>query len=62
MARKERRDRARLTDEIIRKVWDRLRAGHYQHDIAADLAINQGRISEINTGKRGGHITGLRPA
>jgi hypothetical protein len=23
-----------------------------QHDIAADLGINQGRVSEVNTGKR----------
>lgn len=59
MARKEGRNRAKLTDEIIRKIWKRLRAGHFQHDIAADLGINQGRVSEVNTGKRGGHITGL---
>lgn len=59
MARKDRRFRAKLTDEIIHKIWMRLRAGHHQHDIAADLGVNQGRISEVNTGKRGGHITGL---
>lgn len=53
------RIRVPLNDETIRKVWARLRKGHHQHDIAADLGINQGRISEINTGKRGGHITGL---
>jgi hypothetical protein len=31
----------------------RLALGEIQHDIAADLGINQGRISEVNTGKRG---------
>lgn len=62
MADKSRRIRAKLTDEVIRKIWGRLRAGHFQHDIAADLGINQGRVSEVNTGKRGGHITGLGAA
>ncbi|HEY9091730.1 hypothetical protein [Parasphingorhabdus sp.] len=55
------RKRARLTDDVIRKIWERLKRGHYQHDIAADLGINQGRISEIRTGKRGHHITGRSP-
>lgn len=59
MARRKGRFRAKLTDEVIRNIWARLRKGHNQHDIAADLGINQGRISEVNTGKRGGHITGL---
>lgn len=49
----------KLTDETIRKVWELLRKGRYQHDIAAQFGLNQGRVSEINTGKRGGHITGL---
>ena len=62
MADKERRNRARLTDDVIRAIWARLRRGEYQHDIAADLGLNQGRVSEVNTGKRGSHITGLRPA
>ena len=51
-----------LTDETIRAIWKRLREGDYQHKIAADFDLNQGRVSEINTGKRGSHITGLRPA
>lgn len=59
MAPKKERFRAKLTDEVIRNIWKRLIAGHNQHDIAADLGINQGRISEVNTGKRGCHITGL---
>lgn len=62
MAHRDGRNRAKLTDEIIRAIWNRLKRGDYQHDIAADLGINQGRISEVKTGKRGGHITGLRPA
>ncbi|WP_394730127.1 hypothetical protein [Altererythrobacter sp. GH1-8] len=49
----------KLNDETIRKIWALLREGHYQHDIAAMFGLNQGRVSEINTGKRGGHITGL---
>ncbi|MFN3726647.1 MAG: hypothetical protein ACK4SZ_10115 [Allosphingosinicella sp.] len=56
------RPRHPLTDDIIRIIWARLRKGHFQHDIAADLGCNQGRVSEVNTGKRGSHITGLRPA
>ena len=49
----------KLTDETIRNIWMRLRSGEHQHDIAAAFGLNQGRVSEINTGKRGGHITGL---
>ncbi len=49
---RRRRPRAKLTAEIIAEIRRRLSLGHYQHDIAADLGINQGRISEVNTGKR----------
>ncbi len=56
------RRRSRLTDETIRSIWKRLRSGDFQHDIAADLGINQGRVSEVKTGKRGNHVTGLSPA
>jgi hypothetical protein len=59
---KKGRARAKLTDEIIRIIWERLLGGDYQHDIAADLGLNQGRVSEIKTGKRGNNVTGLRPA
>lgn len=62
MAKRTGRNRAKLTDEIIQAIWSRLKLGEYQHDIAADLGINQGRISEVKTGKRGSHVTGLRPA
>lgn len=46
------RFRAKLTDETIREIQVRLALGHMQHDIAADLGINQGRVSEVKTGKR----------
>lgn len=47
--------RAPYTPEIYRQVKLRLDAGEYQHDIAADLGWNQGRVSEVKTGKRGGN-------
>lgn len=46
------RKRVMLDDEVIWEVRERLARGDFQHDIAADLGINQGRISEIKTGKR----------
>lgn len=46
--------RAKLTPELIAEIRRRLAGGEYQHDIAAELHVNQGRISEINTGKRSG--------
>lgn len=46
------RKRAKLNDETIREIQRRLSHGDIQHDIAADLGINQGRVSEVNTGKR----------
>lgn len=41
-----------LDDEAIWEIRRRLASGDFQHDIAADLGINQGRVSEVNTGKR----------
>jgi len=46
------RVRAKLNDETIWEIRRRLALGQFQHDIAADLGINQGRVSEVNTGKR----------
>ena len=46
--------RAPYTPEIFREVKARIAAGEFQHDIAADLGWNQGRVSEVKTGKRGG--------
>lgn len=53
------RYRAKLTDDVIRNIWNRVCSGEFQHDIAADHGINPGRISEIKTGKRGNHVTGM---
>lgn len=41
-----------LTAQDIADIKVRLRQGDYQHHIAADYGLNQGRISEIKTGKR----------
>ena len=46
------RKRVLLNDEVIWEIRRRLAGGEFQHDIAADLGINQGRVSEVNTGKR----------
>ena len=53
MATIERPERAPYTPETYQLVRARLAAGEYQHDIAADLGWNQGRVSEVKTGKRG---------
>jgi len=50
---KKERDRAPMNEVTYRLIRDRLANGEMQHDIAADLGINQGRVSEVNTGKRG---------
>jgi predicted XRE-type DNA-binding protein len=47
------RDRAPMSEATYRLIRSRLALGEMQHDIAADLGINQGRVSEVNTGKRG---------
>lgn len=47
------RDRAPLNDETYCIIRQRLANGEFQHDIAADLGLNQGRISEVKTGLRG---------
>jgi hypothetical protein len=51
--RPKRRMRAPYTPETYRDVKMRLANGEFQHDIAADLGWNQGRVSEVKTGKRG---------
>jgi hypothetical protein len=42
----------RLTRAQVVDIKRRLYQGDHQHDIAAAYGLNQGRISEINTGKR----------
>ena len=52
-----------VTDKMVHDIWDLLNNSDLaQHQIAALHGVNQGRVSEINTGKRGNHITGLPPA
>ncbi|WP_171240266.1 hypothetical protein [Ruegeria sp. HKCCA5491] len=41
-----------LTPEQVSTIKARLAQGDFQHRIAADFDLNQGRISEIATGKR----------
>lgn len=48
----DKRKRTPLTSETIWEIRRRLARGEFQHDIAADLGINQGRVSEVKTGKR----------
>lgn len=62
MATQTGRNRVKLSDSVVRDIMERLRRGEYQHDIAADYGINQGRISEINTGKRGFRGSGGQPS
>lgn len=45
----------KLTDEDAVEIVRRYDAGEAQHVIAAAFAVNQGRISEIVTGKRFPH-------
>ncbi|WP_146190607.1 hypothetical protein [Marinicauda salina] len=45
-----------LTPKDLLAIKRRLKRGDLQHEIAADYRINQGRISEINTGKRSAEI------
>ena len=56
------RDRAPMNDDTYRLIWKRLLKGDLGQDIAADLGINPGRVSEVKTGQRGSHITGIKRA
>lgn len=51
-----------LTPKDVADIRKRLLRGEYQHDIAADYGLNQGRISEINTGKRHAGDSGMPQA
>lgn len=51
--RPNKRKRVPYSSDIYHEVKRRLAEGELQHDIAADLGWNQGRVSEVNTGKRG---------
>ncbi len=43
---------SKLTPDEVSIIKARLQRGDYQHRIAADYDLNQGRISEIAKGKR----------
>ena len=45
-----------LSIKEILTIKERISAGEYQHIIASDFGVNQGRINEIATGKRFGSI------
>ena len=50
-----------LTAEVAAIIKALLAMGRYhQHQIAALLEINQGRVSEVNTGKKFGHVPPAR--
>ena len=51
--RPKKRKRVPYSPEAFSEVKRRLALGEHQHDIAADLGWNQGRVSEVKTGKRG---------
>ena len=48
----KRSDSPPITAEMASYIKRLLAAGLYQHQIASVFKINQGRVSEINTGKR----------
>jgi predicted XRE-type DNA-binding protein len=41
-----------MTEEMAARIKAMLQQHFMQHDIAARLKINQGRVSEVKTGKR----------
>jgi len=46
----------KLTPKDVSVIKARILRGDFQHRIAADYDLNQGRISEIAKGKRFGHV------
>lgn len=48
-----------VTPEMAARIKTLLNAGMCQHDIAAFFRINQGRVSEVNTGMK---FPGVEPA
>lgn len=41
----------KMTPELAAKIKALLNQGYQQHQVAAMLKVNQGRVSEVNTGK-----------
>ena len=54
-----RRRSPKVTPEMAARIKHKLGLGLMQHDIASEEGINQGRVSEINTGKL---FSEVRPA
>ncbi len=46
----------KLTLDDVSTIKARILRGDFQHRIAADYDLNQGRISEIAKGRRFGHV------
>lgn len=49
---KKRKPSNRITSNDVPVIKKRIRQGEFQNRIAADYDVNQGRISEIKTGKK----------
>lgn len=47
-----RRASRQLDQDDAKLIWTLHQRGLFQHQIAAEMGVNQGRISEILTGKR----------
>lgn len=47
---------SKLTPDEVSIIKARLQRGDFQHRIAADYDLNQGRISEISKGRRFAHV------
>ena len=52
----------KLTHQDVSVIKARILRGDFQHRIAADYDLNQGRISEIAKGKRFGHVPPASPS
>lgn len=48
--------RSKLTEADVIDVHRRLKLGHTQHTIAADLGVSKTMVSYIKTGRRWGHV------
>ena len=51
MKHQDQRARVPSKDQAI-EIWIRILDGEFQHDIAADMGLNQGRISEVKSRSR----------
>ena len=56
-----RRRSPRVTEQMAAWIKWLLNHGWFQHHIAGMFGINQGRVSEIKTGKRFAHVAPMPP-